>query len=493
MAPRASSLVLAMDIGSSSLRTALFTDRGERILTSTAARQYAVEYTREGGATLNPLILLRAARGGLSETLRAQRSSARLRSLEIRAVGGSAFWHSLLGLDRAGKPLTPIFTWADFRSAPDAAKLRRELSERRIQLRTGCMLRAPYWPATLRWLRRTERALFQRVTRWVSPSQWIFREVFGADLTSHSMASGTGLYNLTRRTWDEELCARCFVRSSQLGSLSDSTPMIRSAPQPLREALIFPALGDGAASNLGAEARRPGRFAINVGTSAAVREIRPNESKTHAKIPAGLFCHVVDETRVVVGGAISNAGNLRRWSLRELRLNDAAAEKALSRVAAANDSVTILPNWVDERAPSWPEDLRGMIYGFSAVTSAADILRATTASTFYRLAEIFERLHSARVKETEVVVSGGVLHSPASLRILADALGCDLRVCAELESSLRGAAVHALEKLGYRVPPLSPGRMVRHSPALAAKHRARRLAQGEMERTLTRRLRKITR
>jgi sugar (pentulose or hexulose) kinase len=32
-------------------------------------------------------------------------------------VRGSGFWHSLLALDRAGKPLTPIFTWADARFA----------------------------------------------------------------------------------------------------------------------------------------------------------------------------------------------------------------------------------------------------------------------------------------------------------------------------------------------------------------------------------------
>src|SRR5450755_2760692 len=200
---RAKSLVLAMDIGSSSLRTALFTDSGTRILQSTATRKYSLRYTADGGAELNPRDLLRAANVCLKETTRARQ----LFHLPIVAVAGSAFWHSLLGLNRRDEAITPIFTWADSRCTIDAVELRKELNEREVQLRTGCMLRAPYWPAKLRWLRRTQPSFFKRAARWTSPGAWIFEQIFGARVTSHSMASGTGLYNLATRDWDAELCA----------------------------------------------------------------------------------------------------------------------------------------------------------------------------------------------------------------------------------------------------------------------------------------------
>ena len=100
MPPLPTSLVPAIDIGSSSTRTALFTERGIRIASSTASRKYAVNYSADGAAELNPAILLRAARVCTEQTIRAHHNSATLRKIPIVAVAGSAFWHSLLGLDR---------------------------------------------------------------------------------------------------------------------------------------------------------------------------------------------------------------------------------------------------------------------------------------------------------------------------------------------------------------------------------------------------------
>lgn len=383
------------------------------------------------------------------------------------AICGSAFWHSLLGLDSKRRPITPIFMWADSRATHDARQLRRELAERKIQLRTGCMLRAPFWPAKLRWLRRTNRRPFQRVAFWVSPASWIFEQLFGFAATSHSMASGTGLYHLRQADWDSELLKLCHVRPDQLGPLADRG-LTSDVP------MIFTAIGDGAASNLGSGADRDGTVAINIGTSAAARVFVPGRQK----IAPGLFQYAVDGSRFVIGGAISNAGNLHQWSMRELR----AESDALDRVAAANDPLTVLPFWVQERAPTWPENLRGTITGVTPSTTGADILRAITTSIFYRLAQILEQLPSPR--PAEIIVSGGILRSPSSLAILADCLGRDIRVCRELESSLRGAALHALANLGFRPRTLKLGRLVRHRPTLACQHRERRARQTALERRL---------
>jgi gluconokinase len=202
------------------------------------------------------------------------------------------------------------------------------------------------------------------------------------------------------------------------------------------------------------------------------------------RVPFGLFKYVVDEDRVVIGGATSNGGNLRQWLLRELKLSETAQKKALSRTAAAMDDLAVLPFWVGERAPTWPEDLRGTITGLSAATTAIEILRAATTSTYYRLTEILTELNRSLGERSEIIVSGGVLHSPAALPILADCLGQDLRVCRELESSLRGAAIHALEKMGFESKPVPVGRLVRHQPALTAQHVERRRRQENLERRL---------
>ena len=57
--------------------------------------------------------------------------------------------------------------------------------------------------------------------------------------------------------------------------------------------MIFPAIGDGAAGNLGTDAIRPGWVAINFGTSAAVRAV----PKPGTTLPFGLFQYAIDEQR----------------------------------------------------------------------------------------------------------------------------------------------------------------------------------------------------
>jgi gluconokinase len=473
-------LVLAMDIGSSSTRSALFDEKARLISGTDARREYSVRYSKDGGAELSPARLLRAAGACLRETLHGHCSS-KLRNVPIAAVGGSAFWHSLLGLDRNGRSLTPIFTWADSRSTSDAARLREQFIERNIQAETGCMLRSSFWPAKLRWLRRTDRQLFRKVCRWVSPADWIFAELFGTATSSPSMASGTGLYDLRTKSWHAGLRQACEIDIESLLQIS-GTPLRGISPPGLRDAQVFTAIGDGAAGNLGCGADGAGRVAINLGTSAAVRTIEGTPGDRRA-VPAGLFRYVVDSERTVMGGAISNAGNLRRWCTRELRIAG-AEEKALDRQAAADDTLNVLPFWVTERAPTWPENLRGTIAGLTQSTDAAEIFRATTSATLYRLAEILSSIESSNGRAKEIIVSGGATRSAALMALLADALGRDLLVSAT-ESSLRGAARFALEKLGYEPPSGPKAKIVRHDRRLAQKHRARRVRQVALESMLS--------
>ncbi len=465
----AAPVVLAIDIGTSSVRTALFDQKGRRLPRTNSHQVYRVRHFAGHGAELEAKVLLRAARKCLRQT-------RGLTKRPIASVGGSGFWHSLLGLDRAGRPLTPIFTWADARGVEDAARLREKFDERAIQQRTGCMLRASFWPAKLLWLRRTRPALFRRVARWVSPAEWIFEEVFGVRACSHSMASGTGLYNFAQRDWDDEMLQVCGLTRAQLNPLRDKVEK--------EDVTVYPAIGDGAASNLGSGASGKGVVAINVGTSAAVRTIPAGDSP----LPFGLFRFVVDDQRALLGGAVSNAGNLRAWCLRELRLpnDERAIEKLLRTAGTAAAGLTILPFWVSERAPTWPEQLDGVIHGLTQATTAADLLHAATTAVCQRLAEILLELESAIGRAKKIVVSGGILQSPASLQLLADSLGRDLEICADREASLRGAALHALGQAGRKIAAPKCSKRVRANRANVVQARRQRERQRALEELLGR-------
>jgi gluconokinase len=380
-------------------------------------------------------------------------------------VGSSAFWHGLLGVDAKLRPITPIYTWADSRCMPDATPLRKEFSEADILQRTGCMLRFCFWPAKLRWLRRTDHRLFSRVRFWVSPCDWILQSLFGELATSESMASATGLFNLTSRGWDAELCDVTKIDKSQL-------PPIRCSLG--NDTRVLTAIGDGAASNIGSGAISENIAAINLGTSAAVRVI----TRRPLRIPHGLFRYIANEKNFVIGGAISNAGNLHGWCQRQLRLPRSAQ---IDRKPLLSDSFVALPFFIAERAPDWPEFSAAML-GFKFTSAPLQIFGTLITAALYRLADVFDILEQAIGRIDRIIVSGGMTKSRAIVEILADALGRAVELSTDKEASLRGAALHALNK--EEVSAAKKASIIPCNKKFAEQHRARRETQHYLAKSL---------
>jgi len=470
----AAPFIFTFDIGTSSLRTTLVDGRGRRLAETTAQEAYPLRVTADGGAELAPAILKRAALNCMARTLGVHRFR-----FPISGVAASCFWHSLIGTDERNRPLTPIYTWMDSRCRADAAALRAALGERALHARTGCMLRASYWPAKLAWLRRTDRRLFARVRRWMSPAEWLYRELAGQARCGLSMASGTGLLNALSLVWDETLLDRFQLSPAHFNDLTEapfeSSRATRAFPQ-LAGARWYPALGDGAASNLGSGATRPGLAAINVGTSAAFRIMRGGPVKP---FPFGLFCYRVDAARHLIGGAVSNAGNLRAWCLRELQLDETGVERQLAARPLPAHGLTVLPFWSAERAPTWDEDHRGRIDGITFSTTALDILQALTEASYYRIALIADLI--VKRGAAQLIVSGGIQHSPSSLQRLANILNRPIYPNAEPEASIRGAAVYAIEREGASVAPLRLTRPIRPQPVAAAAYKRERARQAAID------------
>ena len=293
--------VLALDIGTSSTRSAIYDAKGNRLIETTAQFEYSLVTGQDGRAEIQAGHLGGAVQKALTKTLRVWRKRK-----PLAAIGVSCFWHSLVGLDAKGKAITPIYTWADSRSRIEARQLRAKGGEKAIHARTGCMARTSFWPAKLLWLRKTEPWLFRRVTRWVSPAEWIQEAWCGSSTASISMASGTGLLDGRTLRWYEALMRRCALNRKRLNPISDEQKTVsrtraRGFPE-LVGVPWYPAIGDGAASNLGSGAMAADIAAINVGTSAALRVMVTKKSKANQPpSPFGLFSYRIDANRRLVG------------------------------------------------------------------------------------------------------------------------------------------------------------------------------------------------
>src|SRR5207247_2495590 len=136
----------------------------------------------------------------------------------------------------------------------------------------------------------------------LSFAEYLFLHLTGELRMTLSSASGTGLLDLRTRAWDEELLDALALDRGLLPPLSDDPA---GADEP-----VFPPLGDGACSNLGAGCTDAEHAALMVGTSGAYRVLR----RTDRPEPRpGLFCYFLDDDRIVEGGAVSDGGTLHAW------------------------------------------------------------------------------------------------------------------------------------------------------------------------------------
>ena len=443
--------VLALDIGTSGTRAALFDNRGDQIEGSFLYLP-AGEYSELlSGEDVNADALV----SSVAQLLDAAVERAEQFVTRIDYVAVTCFWHSLIGVDEAGRATTPLLGWADTRAAGVVNELRELLPETEAHARTGCRFHPSYWPAKLLWLRKTSPELFSKARRWLSFADYLYLQLFGNSSTSVSMASATGLLNQTTCEWDQETLSALNIDESLFppivaprrtaGGLRDEY-MLRWPM--LERATWFQAIGDGAANNIGAGCVSRDRIALTVGTSGAVRMLSSRAAPT--TLPPELFCYRADRARVLIGGALSDGGGLLRWLTSSLKLNDDAVElnRLLEEYEPDSHGLTILPFWSGERAPGWSSAANGTIHGLTAGTKPSDIARATLESICYRFALIADPLESFAPAASIMIAGKVFLLYPFWAQMMADVLGQTVELSALPETTIRGAALLALETIG---------------------------------------------
>lgn len=443
-------MILALDVGTSSARAVIF-DPALR-----AVDAFSAPVLLNAESEIDPAVLMETVAGTIDRALAAAPAP-------LRAVGMTTLATTMMGVDAAERPVTPMLTYADTRSGPDVRALRASLDESAVHDRTGCRLHSSYWPARFVWMKRERPAW--RAARWIGAGEFLLGTFLGHRAVTRSIASWTGLLDRRTREWDAPWLEKLGVGVTALSPLTDAdvpAAGLRAAwaarwPA-LREVPWFPPVSDGAAANLGTGCDTPRRVALTVGTSGAMRAVVGDPDR----VPEGLWCYRVDRRRALLGGATTEGGNVFAWMRRTLSLPP-DIEGELARMEPTD--LTLLPHLAGERAPGWRDEARGAVAGLSLSTRPIDILRAALEAVALRFALIHQRMAPHLPADHGLIAGGGaLLASPAWLQIFADVLGRPVTASAEPEATARGAALLAAGE------PPSPARDGRLYPPDARRH-----------------------
>lgn len=436
-------MVLGIDLGTTATKVVAATREG--VVLNQTERENELRTDRLSEAVQDADAVRDAAIAAVAECV----SWAQDNGHRIEGVSFSSAMHTLLGLDAAGKPVTPAFNWADTRAAEVATNLRADPDKAATLHRTtGTPVHTQSVMVKLAWLTGSRTDLSGDAAYWCALKDYVVHAFVDEFVTEHSMASGTGLQDMESLEWHEEALRVAGIRADQLPTLrapTDTLPLAARAAEAtgLPEGLpVVLGGGDGPLGNLGVGAINPGVAGLSLGTSGALRVVceRPGVDER-----CRTFSYALGDGFWVIGGAVSNGAVVGQWAADTfgVELPD-LLEEAL-KVSPGADGLLALPYLLGERAPWWEPGLTGSLLGLRRFHGRAEITRAIVEGVAQQLALVRDAVRETGTDVRAVRATGGGFRS----RVWAEALAAALDIELELAEGTGGSGLGAV-LLGWR-------------------------------------------
>ena len=420
-------VVLGLDVGTTSAKATAYDARGVRV--GHAELGYPLDEPAPGHAVQDPVAVVDAAV-----------AAARQVEAAVGPVAGlacSTAMHGLVGLDERDRPLTPLLTWADTRAVAQAERLKAEHPE--LHDRTGTPLHPMSPLAKLVWFRECEPEIHAAARRWVGLKELVLQRLTGRWIVDLSVASGTGLLELSTLDWAPDALELAGIARDQLAELVGPGEIVGEG--------VVAGAGDGPLANLGVGAVAPGVAACSIGTSGALRLMAERPAVDRMR---RLFCYALTEDRWVVGGAINNGGVVLEWARDALapELDEEELLQVAAQAPAGCDGLVMAPYLLSERAPHWSAELSGAYVGLRRHHGRAHLVRAALEGVCQQLNLVLESIVASGQEVHEIRATGGFARSPFWRRLLADVLGRPIGFPEHHGGSGLGAALLGMQALG---------------------------------------------
>lgn len=476
-----SPLVLGIDVGSTGSRAGLYDARGVPVAGLRHKERHAFTTAGDGTATIDADQVAAEVARCLDEITHTLPPGA------VAGVGIDTFASSLVAATAAGEALTPCFTYADSRCAPQVAELLTEFDLEALHDQTGTRLHTSYLAPRLRWLRESDPEVFAAADRWLSLGEYVQLRLTGTTAAGTSTGAWSGLLDRRSGTWVPELLDAAGVRPEQFSPLLDPDRAVPDADAgerwpALRDAAWFAPVPDGVVSNLGAGAADQSTVAVAMATSGALRVIVDGIPD---RLPSGLWCYRISSRRSIVGGAINDVGRCLTWLDSAVRLPEGVSIDEIAGRAPEEQTPLMLPFLTGERATGWRGDARALIAQVGLADDGASIARATLEGVALSLQRIHAQLRTVNASATRVVASGRVSGDvPHLIDLVAGAFALPVTHVPIPRTTLHGTALLTLDAIAPDVDraPLPAGRSAepQHTDYFAVRAEAFEELYGQM-------------
>lgn len=440
---------MGIDIGTTSTKVVLFDQKAVPYAQSTI--DYTLDTSEPKKAIQNPEEIFEAVLNAVRHTMRQSQISKH----QLEVISFSSAMHSFIAVDEKGTPLTPLITWADQRSEAYAEELKRKNGPS-LYKKTGTPIHSMSPLVKLIWLKKEQEKIFNQTHKFIGIKEYIFYRLFDRYIIDYSVASASGLFNLSKLKWDQEALKTAGIRETVLSEVVPTTYTLNEMNAAYADLMsisqhtpVVIGATDGCLANLGVNAISKGVVALSIGTSGAIRTV-VDKPVTDPK--GRIFCYALTQDHWVVGGPVNNGGMILRWLRDELCQEEVREAKEsgkdvydlmtdkMSTVKAGSKGLLFHPYLTGERAPSWNANARGSFYGLAMHHKKADMMRAVLEGITMNLKQVMDALEDIISQPEKIHGTGGFAHSDMWRQMIADVFNLTVHISQTAESACLGAA-----------------------------------------------------
>ena len=437
--PNTEGSILTFDVGTSALKTALFTPELELVALASVAYQARTQGDR---VEMEPGDYL----GAMKECICSLGMPRKLLAIGITTQG-----ETLIPVGSAGEPLTRAIVWLDSRAAREAEELSRALDADTFYQTTGLPEINGALPLSKAlWLRQNEPDVFERTHQLLLLEDYLRLFLTGESATHASLATSTGWLDVnTGDYWQAALDAAGLSRALLPNILPSGAPAGALSAQAARYlglragTPVFTGAMDQSAAVL-ALATRENAAVETLGTAHVVAASTANPVFDPTK-RVTIYRHALEDRFVCL--PIGNTGGMAlTWFLREfgLRGEDYASLDRLAETAVPGcNGVAFLPYLCGCVNPEPIQNARAGFFGAGLSSTRAEFVRALLESAGYELRLFLELLREQGCQTDMVCAIGGGAKSELWTQMRADITSRALIVPAVTEAASAGAALLA--------------------------------------------------
>ncbi len=446
--------ILGIDCGTTLCKCVLFDLQGNVV--AMEKKEYGIYHERPDWAEQDPDWWWNAALTNVKKLIEERGIDGR----SIAGIGVDSQREAFVPLDSEGRKLWNSVIWLDNRAIPISEEINRTLDVEELIERIGGPMDYVVSAPKIIWLKRHKPEVFEKTEKIVFSKDYIVYRLTNKIATDYSMASRTGLFNVRKREWDEDICEALDIPTDILPRVQGAWEVVGGVAEEISRVTgiaegtpVVSGGGDRPCESLGAGVIARGQMNIGSGTGTAF-EVPLTEPNVDRKGRVVCCCHVApDKWEYEVG--LMTGGSLRwfrdKFGYEEIEKAKASGidpykylDELAERVDEGSDMLFCYPYLMGAGPPVYDARAKGVFFGFTLWHGKSHFVRSLLEGVAFQYVGIMALVRELGVDVEDVTMTGGESNSRLWNQIKADVIGMRIRVPMAVDASAAlGSAILA--------------------------------------------------